>query len=352
MTVRVLVGTEKGAWVATSNGDRTRWEISGPLFKGWKVTAAHRLEDGTFLVGTGSWVYGAQIHRGKALDALEPVADGPAFPAESGRKLGQIWTLTSGHGRVWAGVDEAALFSSDDAGASWQLVEGLERHPTRASWTPGAGGLCAHVVLLDPDDARKVWCGISAVGVFRSEDGGESWTPRNEGVVIAVEDETQDGIGYCVHGLAQAPDDPARIWRQDHRGMYRTENGGDRWEQIESGLPSGFGFPIAQDPGTRRLFALPLESDEYRILPDGALRMYVSDNGGDSWEPRDRGLPGEHQYNGVLRGALAVDGLDPCGVYFGTTGGAVHVSADRGESWTALPCSLPRILSVQTFIDE
>lgn len=349
MDVTAVVGTIKGAFLLRSDAARERWDIEGPLFKGWKVTASARDERGRTYLATASDVYGAALQSSDDLSDWQQLERGPTWSEDSGRKLNQIWTLSTAADGMWAGVDEAGLFRSADGGATWRGLEGLNEHPTRSGWYPGFGGLCAHAFLVDPRDPRRLWCGISAVGVFRSDDGGTSWQPRNEGVTIAIEDKEHRGIGTCVHALVADPDDADVIWRQDHRGMYRTADGGDRWERIEEGLPSGFGFPIALDPRTKALYAVPLESDEYRVPADGRLAVYRSRDRGDSWHAAGRGLPAGLFYGTVLRGALATDGLDPCGVYLGTTAGTVHVSADGGESWRTLPCTLPRVLSVRAF---
>jgi len=348
MSVTVVVGTSKGGFVYRSQ-DRRTWSIEGPLFKGWKVTAVGRDLEGGWLLATASVVYGAAIQRSKDGVAWRQVEKGPRYSEASGFKMNQIWTFARAGEVLFAGVDEAGLFASRDGGESWSLVEGLTSHPTRSRWFPGNGGLCAHVVLSDPEDPRRLWCGISAVGVFRSEDGGESWQPKNRGVPLILEDAEDKEIGYCVHGLAQDPGDPASIWRQDHVGVFRTRDGGDSWERIEKGLPSGFGFPIAIDRRTKSLFVVPMEADQYRFAAGEKLRVFRSRDEGDSWEPLGRGLPSEHAFTGVLRSALAADSLDPCGLYLGTTSGTVHASADGGESWRALPGLLPRVLTVAVF---
>jgi photosystem II stability/assembly factor-like uncharacterized protein len=352
MKVALLVGTVKGGFLFRSDAKRSRWSVEGPLFRGWKVTAAGRdLEEG-YLLATASDVYGVAVQRSRDLREWRQVERGPRYKEESGFKMNQIWTFGQADDRLFAGVDEAGLFESADGGESWSLVEGLSGHPTRKAWFPGFGGLCAHSILSDPKDPKRLWCGISAVGVFRSEDGGRSWTPKNRGVTQIIEDKAEKEIGFCVHGLVQDPTDASTIWRQDHRGMYRTRDGGDRWEKIEEGLPSGFGFPIALDAKTKSLYCIPLESDEYRMPIGGMLRVYRSRDGGDSWHPLAKGLPQENAYMGVLRSAMCVDGLDPGGVYLGTTSGAVFASADGGDSWTQLPASLPRILAVQAFVER
>jgi photosystem II stability/assembly factor-like uncharacterized protein len=352
MRVRVIVGTEKGAFLCTAGADRRRWEVEGPVFKGWKVTATGRSPSGRYFMATGSQVYGAAIHTSTDLKKWRQIEKGPSYPEGGDRKLNQIWTIHCGPGRHYAGVDTAGLFFSEDEGESWHPVEGLNEHPSRRSWFPGAGGLCAHVVLTHPKRPNQVWCGMSAVGVWRSDDGGRTWQTKNEGIRCLAPDKDFPGIGYCVHGLAQDPDNPDVIFRQDHTGMFRTRDGGDRWEKIEEGLPSWFGFPIAIDPRSGTLFSFPMESDEYRLPVGGRCRIYRSRTKGDSWEPVSAGLPEGSYYGSVLRGALAVDGLDPVGVYVGSTSGDVFVSADAGESWQPLGARLPRVLSVRPYVEE
>ncbi len=347
MSVTAVVGTQKGAFVLRGDADRERWTVSGPLFKGWKVTAALKTAAGKVILATASDVYGAALHQADSVDGkFTQIADGPRYEDGGPRKLEQIWRIAESGGRLWCGVAEAGLFTSDDAGASWQPVPGLNDHPTGAAWQPGAGGLCLHSLVFDPANDRRVWCGISAVGVFRSDDAGETWTPKNEGVPIIIEDESHKDVGFCVHALAPDPDDANRIWRQDHLGMFRTTDGGERWERIENGLSSGFGFPLAIDRATKTLFAVPLESDEYRVPPGGKLRVYRSRDGGDSWQACGAGLP-DIGWTGVLRRAVAADQRDPGGVIFGTTSGSLHASRDLGDSWTTIEATLPRILFVE-----
>ncbi len=352
MGIRLFVGTDKGAFVIHSQ-DRRSWKIEGPIFKGWKVTASMRDHRGTFLAATASYVYGAAIHRASDLTGeWTQVEQSPQYDKGGQRKMKQVWRLAGNEEALYAGVDEAGLFKSTDDGNTWQPITALNEHSSRHAWQPGAGGLCCHVILLDPTNAKRLWCGISAVGVFRSDDGGESWQPKNTGVPVILEDKTEPEVGFCVHGLVASPDDPNRIYRQDHLGMFRSSDGGDNWERNENGLPSRFGFPIAMDRRTGTLFAAPLESDEYRLPCDGRLCIYRSTNNGDSWEDASNGLPDAHAYECVLRGALTVDDQDPCGVYFGTTSGSVYASADGGDSWQTLPCRLPRILSVVAYGDD
>jgi photosystem II stability/assembly factor-like uncharacterized protein len=228
-------------------------------------------------------------------------------------------------------------------------VLGLNEHETRPDWQPSFGGLCLHRVLSDARNPERLWVGISSFGVFRSDDGGRTWARKNDGVT--------EGETFCVHGLAHDPNDADRIFRQEHTGMFRSINGGDSWERIENGLPLGqltygdsaFGFAVEVDPATRYVYAFPLAGDDFRYAPDGRVRVYRTRNGGELWEGLDRGLPSEPRYTSVLRGAMSVDRLDPCGVYVGTTSGHVFASRDRGDSWIELPCTLPKILCVEAF---
>ncbi len=351
MTVTAMLGTAKGGFIARSNPDRSAWTIDEPLFKGWKVTTSARDDKGRYFVATASDVYGPALHVSDDLKQWKQIEKGPSWAKDLDRKLNQIWTLHLGPGRYYAGVDEAGLFASDDGGESWSPIEALNEHATRSAWAPGAGGLCAHALLVDPKNTDRVWCGISAVGVFRTEDGGRSWHPKNQGIPQVLEDKDHKDVGYCVHGLIADPDDANTIYRREHNGMFRSRDGGDSWERIENGLPNWFGFPIAMDRRTRTIFVHPMESDEYRMPADGKFRMYRSRDGGDSWEPLTDGLPQQGAYMGVLRSALDCDQLDPCGVYVGTTAGTVYASNNAGDSWTQFPCTLPRVLSVTVFHD-
>ena len=351
MGVVAIIGTDKAAFLLRSGKDRRAWKIESPLFKGWKVTATVRDESGRYFVATASDVYGPALHVSEDLQNWRQIEKGPAWPKDRQRKLNQIWTLVSAPGRLYAGVDEAGLFVSEDGGERWVGLDGLNEHSTRSSWFPGAAGLCAHAVLIDPRRPERLWCGISAVGVFRSEDGGRTWHLKNEGIPPVIEDKEHGTLGRCVHGLVADPDDANTIWRREHNGMFRSRDGGETWQRIENGLGSWFGFPIVIHRATKTLYVVPLESDEYRIPTDGKFRVFRSRDGGDSWEPLSNGLPQENAYMGVLRGAMAVDDLEPAGVYVGTTAGSLHVSNDAGETWTQVPCVLPRVLSVSVFAD-
>ncbi|NNE46272.1 MAG: exo-alpha-sialidase [Rhodothermales bacterium] len=350
MNVRLFIGTRKGLFVASSS-DRSTWTIAGPHFKGWEVTAGGRAPGGTYVAATTSFVYGPAIHTSVDLISWKQLENGPAFRPESGRSLKQIWFVRPLESVWYAGVSEAALFETRDEGKSWQPLDGLNEHPTRSSWQPGAGGLCAHSLLIDPKYSQRMWCGISAVGVFRTEDGGRTWTPRNRGVTCAVLDKEHSDIGYCVHSLAADPSDADHIYRQDHKGMYRSRDGADTWELIEEGLPSGFGFPLALDRRTGYVYAFPLESDEYRMPPAGSARVYRSTDRGESWQSLANGLPQSNAYMTVLRSSMVADSLDECGVYFGTTSGQVFYTRTAGKAWQRLPADFPRIHFLEVFAD-
>jgi photosystem II stability/assembly factor-like uncharacterized protein len=345
----LVVGTVKGGFVFSSD-DRETWRPEAPIFRGWKLTAITRSRSGRFLAGVSSFVYGTVVSVSDDLVDWRQISDGPAYDGDSGIKLQQIWRFNVATDTIFAGVAEAGLFRSDNDGETWQPVEGLNHHPTRSNWVPGAGGMCAHALLVDPRNPDRIWCGISAVGVFRSDNGGQTWAAKNAGVKKTVADIEHPDIGFCVHALAADPDDANVIYRQDHMGMYRTNDGGDSWENIEQGLPSGFGFPIAIDHKSRALFAFPQESPEYRMPPSGKFEAYRSLDRGDSWQ-RAGADTKRASFAGVLRGSLVVDSEDPCGVYAGTTSGTIHISPDGGDSWRILPATLPRILCVEIFKD-
>ncbi|MDP9406168.1 MAG: exo-alpha-sialidase [Actinomycetota bacterium] len=336
----LAVGTDKGGWLLRSD-DRHSWQVDGPFFSGWGVTAFGRAADGAYLAATNSGWFGPGVHRSRDLDTWEQVADGPAF-GDSGPRLEQIWTFTTApDGRLYCGVAEAGVFVSDDHGGTWQPVTAFNAHATRPAWQPGGGGLCAHRVLLDGD---RMWVAASAVGVFRSDDAGATFVPRNAGVQVAAPDGGDTGVGYCVHALTTDPANPDVIWRQDHRGVYRTADGGDSWERIERGLPAAFGFPIVRDNASGALFVVPLAADENRVPVDGRFAAWRSLDGGDSWSLAGTGWPDEPSYASVLRGAVATDGDG--GVYLGSTGGELWATADAGDTWQRLPGRYPRIATV------
>jgi photosystem II stability/assembly factor-like uncharacterized protein len=330
------IGTERGAYRVRRGGGE--WSVTGPSFPGWKVSAIGTAPDGTYLAGLGSNWFGASVHRSSDFENWTQVENGPQYSEDSGLKLNQIWTFHNADERVYAGVDQAGLFYSDDQGLTWDGVPALNQYPDREKWFPGFGGLAAHRVLSEGD---LLWVGISAVGVFRSEDRGESFVRVDQGVTPVSE---EGEPAWCVHSLVADREDAHRIWRQDHRGVYRTSDGGDKWEQIEEGLPASFGFAIGRNQATGRLFVAPITADENRVPVNGRFSVYCSDDDGSTWTEAGIGWPEGGQFNGVLRNAMAVDDED--GVAVGTTGGAVFVTADDGENWEQLPFSFPRSLSV------
>lgn len=338
----IAVGTEKGGYLV--DGSPGNWSVTGPLFPGWKVSAFTTAPDGTHLAAVASNWFGIGIHRSADLANWEQTDSPPAWPEGSGRKMEQVWSFHVEGDRIWAGVAQAGLFTSDDHGTTWSPVAGLNEHRTREAWEPGLGGLCAHRVRTHGDTQ---WVAISAVGVFRSDDAGATWEPKNDGVdpVGLPDDAPRPEVGYCVHCLAHDASDPNRIWRQDHSGVYRTGDGGDTWERIEQGLPAGFGFVMWRDGASGRLFTIPLEADTNRVPVDGALRVYRSDDDGDSWEVAGTGWSDAPQFTGVLRGAF--DGDDNGTFCFGTTGGKVWLTADNGETWDELSPSFPRIGTIR-----
>lgn len=353
--VLVLIGTKKGAFIAESDPARRSWRLRGPFCETWPIN--HVVADpasGTIYGAGGNEWFGPAVWKSTDLgETWTHSSDGLAY-AEGQEPIKAVWSLGVRDGRVYAGVQPAGLFHSDDGGESWNHVEGLQRHPTRPEWSPGGAGLILHSLVLHPDDPGKIWVGISAAGVFHTADGGETWETRNRGTRadFLPEDQRYPEFGQCVHCLVMAPGKSERLYQQNHCGMYRSDDGGRRWDSIEAGLPSSFGFPAAAHPREAdTLFLLPLNGDiKGRFVPDGRAAVWRTRDGGASWQDLRRGLPQENAYFGVLRQAMATDRLDPAGVYFGTSGGALFASADEGESWDCVAQHLPSILSVETLV--
>ena len=357
--VCVMVATEKGAFFLWSDESRTDWRLTGPALKGWKVNnlLLDRRGEPVLYAAVGHYVYGATVQISRDLGKTwEQQEHGPAFGANSTSKLNNIWTIVPGPadqpGVLYAGTDDAGLFISRDGGAHWEELPDISRHESRAEWMGGAGGLCLHSILLDKDNPDRIWVGISAVGVLRSDDGGKTFQPRNEGMPIIIEGKDHKCIGSCVHSMTQDPANPNHLFQQNHQGVLRSADGGDHWERIESGLPSVFGFPMVMDPNdASRLYVVPQEADEYRIFKDGKPTVYRTANRGDSWEAVRNGLP-DNCFSGVLRHAMAADTCEQAGVYFGTSGGQIFYSTDGGDTWRTMPCALPRILAVHAAVLE
>ncbi|MGI8587331.1 MAG: WD40/YVTN/BNR-like repeat-containing protein [Chloroflexia bacterium] len=357
-TVTLLVGTNKGAFFFQSDADRRDWQMTGPHLDGWEIYSLcgdSRAGERVF-AGTSHFVYGPTIRVSEDMGATwTQVEASPRYTEESGHTLNRIWQIVPGHATepdtLYAGVEEAGLFVSRDSGTTWDEVTGLTQHPTRDEWAPGNGGLCLHTILPDPTDPRRMWVGISAVGVFRTDDGGQTWKVCNEGLPQAVTGVRTQEVGRCVHKLALDPHTPDTLYCQFHGGVFKSTDAADSWQPIENGLPSNFGFPMGISKAGD-LFVIPLESDAQRHVTDGLLRVYRSSDHGATWAPSGHGLPDQPHYVGVLRDALAVDSLDPAGIYFGTSMGELFYSPDSGESWSRLPGQFPRITSIKTWVRD
>lgn len=356
-TVLLMVSTRKGAFLFRSNESRTKWEMRGPVLKGWDVSDIQLDTRGVprLYAGVGSYVYGATVNVSDDLgETWRQIEHGPKYEPDAPGKLSAIWTVTPGAkatpDRVYAGVADAGLFVSHDRGEHWEELPGVANHPTREEWMPGAGGMCCHSIVVDERNPERMWIGISAVGVLRTEDGGETWQAKNDGLPIVIEGKQHKDIGTCVHRLVRDPKNPDRLFQQNHQGVFVSNDGADTWVRIENGLPSRFGFPMVIDPNDpQTLFIVLLESDEHRFAIDGKLTVYRTTDAGATWSEQRTGLPDE-AWVGVMRQAMDTDGLSPCGVYFGTTNGQVYYSRDAGDSWEGLPENLPRINSVSVAV--
>jgi len=363
--VRVLIGTRKGAFVLTSDGKREQWDVSGPHFAGWEIyhLTGSPVDPNRLYASQSSGWFGQMIQRSDDGGATwEPVGnefvydgvpgthqwyDGTQHPWEFKR----VWHLEpslTDPDTVYAGVEDAAMFRTVDGGRTWHELSGLRRHTTGPSWQPGAGGMCLHTIILDPSNSDRIFIAISAAGAFRTDDGGETWQPINRGLRSEFMPNPEAEVGHCVHNLAMNASRPDVLFMQKHWDVMRTDDAGDSWHEISGNLPTDFGFPIAvhaHEPDT--IYVVPIKSDSEHFPPDGKLRVYRSRTGGNEWEALTNGLPQRDCYVNVLRDAMAVDSLDSCGVYFGTTGGQVYASADAGDTWSAIVHDLPAVLSVE-----
>ncbi|WP_414664688.1 WD40/YVTN/BNR-like repeat-containing protein [Horticoccus sp. 23ND18S-11] len=351
----LLIGTVKGVFLYESDERRTDWRLSGPHLGGWEVFSVCADErNGRILAGTGHFMHGPTIRTSRDAGATwEPVQRDPAFATGATAELKHIWQIVPGHasqpGTWYAGVDDAALFVSRDDAQTWSELTGLTSHPTRPRWMPGFGGLCLHSILVDPTNAQRLWVGISAVGVFRSDDAGEHWKLCNEGLPnVAPEFVKDPDMGRCVHKMVLDPERPGVLYIQYHGGVFKSEDAAESWTRISTGLPHEFGFPMAI---TARgdLFIVPLLSDENRVVPDGALKVWRSRDRGRTWRAMTAGLPQREHFVGVLRDAMTADRLSPAGVYLGTTGGELFYSKDDGDTWEKLPASFPRITCLRVW---
>ena len=363
--VRVLVGTRKGAFILTSDGKRERWDVTGPHFAGWEVyhLKGSPADPNRIYASQSSGWHGQVMQRsndgGKTWDTVgnqfqyEGVPgthqwyDGTPHPWEFKR----VWHLEpSLHDpdTVFAGVEDAALFKSVDGGQSWHELPGLRGHGSGSSWQPGAGGLCLHTILIDPSNHDRMFIAISAAGAFRTEDAGKTWQPINRGLKSQYIPDENAEVGHCVHRIAMHASRPNVLFMQKHWDVLRTDNGGDMWHEVSGNLPTDFGFAIdvhAHEPET--IYVVPIKSDSEHFPPDGKLRVFRSRTGGNEWEALTNGLPQRDCYVNVLRDAMAIDTLESCGVYFGTTGGQVYVSPNGGDTWSAIVRDLPPVVSVE-----
>ncbi len=387
--VRILAGTRKGAFVINGNGQRDKWTIEGPYFGGWEIyhmagspVNPNRIyasqtsewfgqiiqrsddggktwmqpgtpageptttEDGMPKAESNKFIYDTSNETGAPLTTHQWY-DGSAHPWEFKR----VWHLEpslSDPETVYAGVEDAALFKSTDGGRNWKEISGLRGHGTGMQWTPGAGGMCLHSILLDKNDPERIYVAISAAGAFRTDDGGNTWKPITKGLhSLYIPDPTAE-IGHCVHRIAMHPSNPDVLFMQKHWDVMRSDDRGDNWYEVSGNLPSDFGFPIAvhaHEPNT--IYVVPIKSDSEHYPPEGKLCVYRSRNGGNEWEALSKGLPQENCYVNVLRDAMAIDRLDECGIYFGTTGGQIYCSPDSGDNWITVAAHLPPVLSVE-----
>jgi photosystem II stability/assembly factor-like uncharacterized protein len=387
--VRVLVGTRKGAFVLTADGKRQKWEVSGPHFAGWEiyhmkgsVADPNRIyasqssgwfgqiiqrssdggktweqpgtkpgeptttPDGMPMAESNKFVYDTDPTGGNALTTHQWY-DGTQHPWEFKR----VWHLEPSFDdpdTVYAGVEDAALFRTTDGGKNWQELSGLRGHGTGPKWQPGAGGMCLHSILLDPKNPKRIFIAISAAGAFRTDDGGKSWKPINRGLVSQYIPDPNAEVGHCVHHIALHPTRPDVLFMQKHWDVMRSDDAGDSWHEVSGNLPTDFGFVVdvhAHEPET--IYVVPIKSDSEHYPPDGKLRVFRSRSGGNEWEALTKGLPQKDCYVNVLRDAMAVDALDSCGIYFGTTGGQVYCSPDGGDNWAPIVRDLPAVLSVE-----
>ncbi len=363
--VRLLVGTRKGAFVLTSDEGRKKWDVRGPHFAGWEMyhmKGSPADPDRLYASQSSGW-FGQLIQRSDdGGETWEPAGNEFAYEGVPGThqwydgtqhpwEFARVWHLEpspTDPDTVYAGVEDAALFRSEDGGKTWEEMPGLRNHESGPSWQPGAGGLCLHTILMDPTDPGRMFIAISAAGVFRTDDGGETWRPANKGLRSeGIPDPTAE-VGHCVHRIAMHPSRPGVLFMQKHWDVMRSDDAGESWREVSGDLPSDFGFPIdvhAHEPDT--IYVVPIKSDSEHFPPDGKLRVYRSRMGGDEWEALTKGLPQKNCYVNVLRDAMTVDSLDECGVYFGTTGGQVYASIDAGDRWAPIVRDLPPVLSVE-----
>jgi photosystem II stability/assembly factor-like uncharacterized protein len=350
--ILLLVGTKKGAFIVESDRGRRAWHVSGPLCDGWPIQdISADPATGTLYAGGGNAWYGPTVFRSDDSGATWTQSSAGLTYGDDGPKISAVWNVTAANGSLFAGVGPAGLFRSDDGGQNWAHVEGLTNHPSRSTWEPGAGGLILHSIVPHPTNPDRMWVAISSVGTFETQDGGATWQARNTSVraCFLPPGEQYPETGQCVHKLVKAADEPERLYQQNHCGVYRSTDGGQKWDEVTAGLPTEFGFAMAahpRDPMTA--WTIPLTPPESgRHMPDGAAAVWRTHDGGDLWIRGDIGLPQRDAYLGVLREAMSRDDLDPVGVYFGTSTGQLYGSADGGVHWDPIVTTLPPIWSVE-----
>ena len=363
--VRILVGTRKGAFILTADGKREQWKVSGPHFAGWEIyhlKGSPKAPDRLYASQSSGW-FGQLIQRsddgGETWESVGNKFDYEGAPGthqwydgtQRPWKFTRVWHLEpslTDPETVYAGVEDAALFRTTDGGRSWSELSGLRTHESGPRWQPGAGGMCLHTIVLDPKDPARIFVAISAAGAFRTDDGGKTWRPINRGLRSEGIPDPLAEVGHCVHRIAMHPSRPNVLFMQKHWDVMRTDDAGDTWREVSGNLPTDFGFAIdvhAHEPET--IYVVPIKSDSQHFPLDGKLRVYRSRSGGNEWEALTKGLPQSDCYVNVLRDAMAVDSLDSCGIYFGTTGGQVYGSRDAGDSWAPIVRDLPPVLSVE-----
>ena len=363
--IRLLVGTRKGGFILTSDEKRESWTVSDPLFGGWEIfhMKGSPLNPNRIYASQSSGWFGQLIQRSDdGGQTWQPVGNEFAYEGDPGKhqwfdgsqrpwEFKRVWhlepSLTDAE-TVYAGVEDAALFRSNDGGLTWRELPALRRVKGQL-WQPGAGGMCLHTIILDPTDPERIFVAISAAGAFRTDDGGQNWRAINQGLKSDYELPDADAdVGHCVHSIALHPSRPDTLFMQKHWDVMRSDDAGDLWREVSGNLPSDFGFPIivhAHEPET--IYVVPIKSDSEHYPPEGKLRVYRSRSGGNEWEALTNGLPQQDCYVNILRDAMSVDTAEPCGIYFGTTGGQIYASADAGDSWRPIARDLPSVLSVE-----